>query len=157
MSMAMLGRAESDLPMHDLGYLLRYDELDIELIRPGGEYHSTNIEIAPGLYASHGVKCGKHGGAIKAIAMHNDSFAQGHAHKDMIQSQVRYERGRAKVIWSIQVPAMSVRDLGYTDDPDTAQGFVTITQHANGMWQPEMATYHEDSQTLLWRDEIYTA
>ena len=72
---ARLSRAGSDLPVLDLAYLLRYDELGIKIHRPPGDYHSVTIEIAPGLFARHGTKAGKHGGAMKAVERRDSSLA----------------------------------------------------------------------------------
>jgi hypothetical protein len=155
---AGISRAGESTPAIDLGYLLRYDELGIELVRPDGDYHSVTVEIAPGLHARHGTKAGVHGGAVKAIAARDSSLAQGHAHKLAMMTHVRYDADRkARTIWSLQVPAMCQRDLGYMEDPNTAQGFLTVTLHQDGSWHPEHAVFDEATGRLMWRDRVYTA
>lgn len=155
---ASISRAGETTPALDLGYLLRYDELGIELIRPDGDYHSVTVEIAPGLHARHGTKAGVHGGAVKAIAARDSSLAQGHAHKLAMMTHVRYDADRkARTIWSLQCPAMCQRDLGYMEDPNTAQGFLTVTLHPDGSWHPEHAVFDEASGRLFWRDRVYSA
>lgn len=155
---ARIARAGEDVPVMDLGFLLRYDELGIELARPSGDYHSVTLEIAPGLHARHGTKAGKHGGAVKAIEKHAGSVAQGHDHKQVLQQIVKYdEAGVAQSRWAISFGAMCSRDLGYVEDPDVGQGFLTITVHADGSWHPELARYDAASKRLYWRSECYTA
>lgn len=153
---ARIARAGDDLPVLDLGFLLRYDELGVELMRPSGDYHSVSVEIAPGLHARHGTKAGKHGGAVKAIEKHAGSVAQGHDHRQVLQQVVRYdEHGVAQSRWAISFGAMCARDLGYVEDPDVGQGFVTITVHADGSWHPEIARWDAAAGRLYWRDEVY--
>jgi hypothetical protein len=153
---ARIARAGDTLPVWDLGFLLRYDELGITVARPTGDYHSVTLEIAPGLFARHGTKAGKHGGAAKAIERRASSIAQGHDHKQVQQQIIRYDdAGIARSHWTISFGAMCLRDLGYVEDADTAQGFTTITVHADGSWHPEMARYDDATQTLYWRDERY--
>jgi hypothetical protein len=50
---------------------------------------------------------------------------------------------------------MAKRDLGYTDDPDIQQGFATVTIHADGYWNVELARYDDRRKTLVWRDQKY--
>lgn len=157
-SVARIARANDSIPVLDLGFLLRYDELGIELLRPTGDYHSVSVEIAPGLFGRHGTKAGKHGGAVKVIEKHAGSVGQGHDHKQVHQQVVRYdEQGRAQARWALSWGAMCERDLGYVEDPDVAQGFTTITVHEDGSWHPEIAKYDAAARTLFWRDERYVA
>lgn len=153
---ARLSRAGDTLPVLDLGFLLRYDELGITVVRPDGDYHATTLEIAPGLWGRHGTKAGKHGGAVKAIERRDGSLGQGHDHKMMAQQHVRYDdRGEARTYWTFAWGAMCQRDLGYVEDPDVAMGFSTITVHPGGRWHHEFAPWDAATQTLTWRDELY--
>ncbi len=156
---ARLARAGDTLPVMDLGFLLRYDELGIELVRPDGEYFSVTVEIAPGLHGRHGTKTsGKHGGSVKTIERRTTSMMQGHAHKAVSHLHTRYDdTGTARDLWTLDVPTMARRDIAssYQEDGDVAQGFWTIHQHADGSWHPHLARYDEASQTLYWHDEAY--
>jgi hypothetical protein len=153
---ARIARAGDTLPVMDLGFLLRYDELGINLIRPDGDYHALTVEIAPGLFGRHGTKAGKHGGAVKAIERRDASLGQGHDHKQLHQQLVRYDdAGVARSRWMMSWGAMCSRDLGYVEDPDVAQGFTSISVHADGSWHPEMARWDAATDTLYWRDERY--
>jgi hypothetical protein len=155
---ARIARAGDDVPVMDLGFLLRYDELGIDLARPSGDYHSVTLEIAPGLHARHGTKAGKHGGAVKAIEKHAGSVAQGHDHRQVLQQIIKYdEHGIAQARWAISFGAMCSRDLGYVEDPDVGQGFLTVTVHDDGSWHPELARYDAATKRLFWRNECYTA
>lgn len=155
---ARIARAGDTLPVMDLGFLLRYDELGINLIRPEGDYHAITVEIAPGLFGRHGTKAGKHGGAVKAVERRDASLGQGHDHKMVAQQHVRYDdRGEARTYWTFSWGAMCQRDLGYVEDPDVAQGFSTITLHPCGRWHHEFAPYDAATRTLTWRDERYEA
>lgn len=156
--LARLCPAEDELPALDLGRLLRYDELGITLIRPESEYHGVVIELAPGLFGRHGTKSGKHGGAVKAADRRPTHQAQGHDHKQVLHQHVVYsETGDARSYWTISTGAMCQRDLGYVEDPDTAQGFLTVTLHEDGSWHPELARYDAATRKLYWRGEQYAA
>lgn len=156
---ARIARAGDTLPVMDLGHLLRYDELGIDLVRPEGEYFSVTVEIAPGLNGRHGTKSGgKHGGSVKTIERRTGSMMQGHAHKLVTHLHTRYDdAGVARDLWTLDVPTMARRDIAssYMEDGDVAQGFWSIAQHADGSWHPEMARYDDSTRTLYWRDERY--
>lgn len=157
---ARIARAGDTMPVMDLGHLLRYDELGIELVRPAGEYFDVVVEIAPGLNGRHGTKTGgKHGGSVKTIERRACSQMQGHAHKAVAHLHTRYDdAGVARDLWTLDVPTMARRDIAssYMEDGDVAQGFWVISLHGDGTWHPEMARYDDAARTLYFRDERYT-
>lgn len=146
-------------PAFGLPQLLLLDDLAVEWIDPGGDYHGASIQIVPGDYGltgKHGTKAGKHGGAVKAIERRAASFVQGHDHKQGVFTIVRYDNdGIPRVLRTISLGAMCRRDLGYMDDPDTAQGFATVTWWPDGIWHVDLATWDHANQVLTWRDKRY--
>lgn len=147
----------AEYPWHDLTYVYGLDALGIEYVRPRGEYHHAEVQIAPGLSVTHGAHAGVTGGAHKAGARHEGSRAQGHDHKQAVTHVVRYRDGHAHVHVQVSGGAMCKRDLGYTPDPDTQQGFATVTVHHDGYWNIELARYDDRRGVLVWRDQRYEA
>jgi hypothetical protein len=144
-------------PWWDLEYMLGLDKLGVKYHRPEGEYHSVEVFLADSFSVAHGAKAGPHGGAPRDAAKHEGSRAVGHAHKASITVVVRYRNGSAIQHVHVSVPTMARRDLGYSDTPDSHQGFATLTKHADGTWNAELALYDDRRQQLWWRDQTYTA
>lgn len=152
-----LTRAEGDMPVMDIGFLLRYDELGIKLLRPDGDYHSVTAKIVDGLNARHGTKAGVHGGAVKTMSRRHTSMLGGHDHQQMLQQHVSYDdENVAHNLISCSIGAMCQRDLGYVEDPNVAQGFAVITDHGDDGFHVELARWDDRLQRLYFRDEVYT-
>lgn len=142
---------------HDLAYVYGLEAAGVDLVRPDGEYHEAEYELAPGLIVTHGTTHGPTGGAHKASARHEGSSMQGHDHKQAIIRVVRY-RNRERIIHThCSVGMMARPDLGYVPKPDTHLGFATVVIHPNGAWHIELAEYDDRSDTLLWRDQLIEA
>lgn len=150
-------RPDEEHPWWDLEYLMGLDKLGVTYHRPMGEYHSVELFITENFGVTHGAKAGPHGGAPKDAAKREHSSATGHAHKASLTVTVRYRDGRAIQHVHVSVPTMAQRDLGYTDLPDTHQGFATLTHHKDGTWNAELAIYDDHRKQLWWRDQTYTA
>lgn len=150
-------RPGDDHSWWDLSYMMGLDELGVTLHRPDGEYHESQLEVAPGLLLAHGTHAGPTGGAHKAVAArHESSRAQGHDHKQALAYVVRYRDGEPHQHVAVSVGTMARRDLGYAPDPDTQQGFATLTIHADGYWNVELARYDDRRKRLVWRDQLYS-
>ena len=144
-------------PWWDIEYMMGLDELGVTLHRAQGEYHESQLEIAPGLLLAHGTHAGPTGGAHKAIAArHETSRAQGHDHKQALTYVVRYRDGEPHQHVALSVGTMARRDLGYVADPDSQQGFATLTVHPDGYWNVELARYDDRRKRLVWRDQLYS-
>lgn len=145
------------LPVLDIGYLLRLDELGVEMIRAtdDGEYHHAQVRIAPGLVAGHGTKSGKHGGATKAGERLTCSWMQGHDHKQALAYLTRWDdERRAGDAALCSVGTLARRDLGYVEHAEAQQGLATVTVWPDGRFHIELARY--DGGELVWRDRRYT-
>lgn len=141
----------------DLEYMLQLDKLGIKYHRSEGEYHDVEIDIAPNWRGAHGAKGGQYGGAPKDQARHEGSRATGHAHKGSITITVRFRNGQPVQHIALSVPTMARRDLGYFPDPDSHQGFASVTAHHNGIVNAELALYSDLDKTLVWRDQMIEA
>lgn len=151
-------RPGEEHPWWDFAYLAGLDKLGVTYHRPEGEYHAAKVFVAPGLMVTHGTHSGPLGGAPKAASKHEKSRAQGHDHKQAVTYVVRYDdEDRAHQSVHVSVGTMARRDLGYTPDPDTQQGFATVVLHEDGYWNVELARYDDQRRRLVWRDSIYTA
>lgn len=142
---------------YDLEYLLGLDRLGVTYHRGDGEYHETEIMIAPGFSVAHGAKAGSYGGAAKDQARHEGSRGVGHDHRQALTAVVRYRDGVPHQHIAVSVGTMSRRNLGYTPDPDVVQGFATLTVWPDGYWNVELARYDDRREVLTWRDQRYAA
>lgn len=139
--------------------LLRLDEIGWTLESTGGgDYHDSTHQCLNDLVAIHGVKTGKHGGAmVEIMGWHGTSVAQGHDHKTALVRHVkRLPNGSEAAYWSWSLGAMSRRDLGYTHTRDVHQSFGVVTVWPDGRWQPELAVYDPQHDDVTYRDWRYT-
>lgn len=150
-------RPGEQYPWWDLEYMLGLDKLGVTYHRPDGEYHAAEVHIAPGLSVTHGSSAGPIGGAVKEMPRHEGSRAVGHDHKQSITHVVRYRDGEPRLHVAVSVGTMARRDLGYQPNPDTEQGFATVTVHPDGYWNIELARFDARRGRLVWRDQMYTA
>lgn len=155
---ARLARAGDDLPVLDLGFLLRYDELGIEVLRPDGDYHSVVAKIVEGLNVSHGTKSGPFGGAVKRMVRRIASMLTGHDHKQVVKQHTAYdEDDNAHLTISASVGCGCRRDLArsYAEDADAHLGFAVVTDHGKGSFNVELARYDDTKQELYFRGKLY--
>lgn len=144
---------ESDKPMLTMRQVFALDELRIDHVEPAGEYHDDTILIAPDLVALHGVKGGRDAAVKEQAIWEGASVCQGHAHKWQITGITkRLPGGGETQRFALNVPSMSLRDLGYSHAHDVAQGWMTLSLWPDGLWVPEMATFNPQSEAVLWRD-----
>lgn len=155
--LAGLTRAKGELPVMDLGYLLRFDELGVELIRPEGEYHAARAQIAPGLIAQHGTRTARKGSTGAAAAGEGlaCSILQGHDHRQGITYTTRIdEHGRPVQLVNVSV-GCSCRiegGIGYAPDPSWTNGDAVVVHDADGGWHVELVVW--DGDALRWRDYV---
>lgn len=155
---ARLARAGEEIPVLDLGNLLRYDELGIEVLRPDGEYHSVIAKLADGLNARHGTKSGPMGGAVKTKGRRSASQLGGHDHKQVSAQHVQYDDDdQVHLSVSASIGCGCRRELGgsYTEDSDIHLGFVVVTDHGNGSHNVEFARYDDRREELYFRGKLY--
>lgn len=153
--LAGLTRAEGELPVMDLGYLLRFDELGVELVRPEGEYHAARIVVADGLVAQHGTRSAPKGstGAAKAGEGLTCSLLQGHDHRQGISTLTRLnEHGEPVTLTHVAVGASCKikGGIGYSPDPAWQNGDAIVVHYPDGGWGVELVRW--DGTYLTWRD-----
>lgn len=155
---ARLARAGDTLPVLDLGHLLRYDELGIEVLRPDGDYHSVVAKLAEGLNVSHGTKSGPFGGAVKRILRRVASMLTGHDHKQSILQRVNYDEDDNAVLTvsaSIGCGCQRALARSYAEDADAHLGFAVVTDHGAGSFNVELARYDDTKRELYFRGKVY--
>lgn len=155
---ARLARAGDTLPVLDLGNLLRYDELGIEVLRPDGDYHSVVSKLAEGLNARHGTKSGPYGGAVKTMSRRTASQLSGHDHTQMIMQRTSYDDNDMPVMTlSASIGCGCQRELGrsYAEDADVHLGFAWVTDHGGGSFNVELARYDDARRELYFRENVY--
>lgn len=155
---ARLARAGDEIPVMDLGHLLRYDELGIEVLRPEGDYHSVVAKIVDGLNARHGTKSGPYGGATKTMSRRNSSQLSGHDHHQVLMQHVSYDDEDSPVITisaSIGCGASRAVARSYTEDADINMGFAVVTDHGGGSFNVELARYDDARRELFFRGARY--
>lgn len=155
---ARLARAGDTLPVLDLGHLLRYDELGIEVLRPDGDYHSVVAKIVEGLNARHGTKSGPMGGAVKTMSRRSTSQISGHDHKQMSTQHVMYDDEdvvELRVSASIGCGCQRALARTYVEDADIHLGVAVVTDHGGGVFNVELARYDDARQVLYFRDRVY--
>jgi hypothetical protein len=137
-------------------YLMRFDELGIELIEPDGKYTHAQDIISPELAARHGHLAGKNA-ASKSIERLDHSLVFGHTHAKSVTAKTLYDIDRVnRTIHSIENPAMCLIQggLGYAVDPNWSNGFTTFHVWDDGKFSFEQAIY--DDGELFWRDQRYS-
>lgn len=149
-------RPGDEYPYISMNMILKLPELGIKYFDTRGEYHDVVIEIADGLVALHGVKTGKHGGAIKEQdGWEGTSVVQGHDHSLQLTAVSKRKAGGHTQRYAISAGAMSLRDLGYSSTQDVDQGFAVITIWPDGSWHPDFALFNPETGVTTWRDWRY--
>lgn len=155
---ARLARAGDEIPVLDLGHLLRYDELGIEVLRPEGDYHSVVAKIVEGLNVAHGTKSGNFGGAVKRIVRRVASMLQGHDHKQLLKQVTAYDENDQAVLTiaaSIGCGCQRALARSYAEDADAHLGFAVVTDHGGGSFNVELARYDDTKRELYFRGKVY--
>ena len=156
--LATLKVAHSDERILDLERILRMDELGWKLASTqGGRYHDSVHAILDDVIGIHGVKTGKHGGALVEMATwEGATVIQGHDHKQTLARHVkRRVDGTESAHWSWSIGAMSRRDLGYDHKRDVHQGFGMMTVWPDGRWHPEIVSFDPQKGDVTYRDWRY--
>lgn len=138
--------------------MLRMDETGWELARTdGGEYFESEHRVLPDLMGLHGVRAGKHGGAVLEFdGWHGTSVAQGHDHTmALIRHVKRLPNGTEVAYWSWSLGAMTIRPHGYSHKRQVHQGFGVVTVFEDGSWVPEVVPYDPQRDVVMYRDWIF--
>lgn len=149
---------ELEIPVLDVGHLLRLDELGIEYIRPDGDYEHTQINVSNHLAARHGwiARKGSGASALGTLEHLGYSVVVGHTHRQSIVHKTRHDiNGTVSTLAACETGCMCEVEggLGYTVTPDWQNGFATAEIWPNGTFKLDLATFV--SGTLYYRDKKY--
>lgn len=155
---ALVPGQEPDLPLLDVGHILRLDELDIELIRPNGDYEHTQINLSPHLAARHGWIARKGSGASALATLEHLGFSVvvGHTHRQSLVHKTRHDINNTLTTLAACETGCMCRieeGLGYAVAPDWQNGFATANIWPDGTFKIDVATYVDGR--LYWRDQRY--
>jgi hypothetical protein len=148
---------ELELPVLDVGHLLRLDELGIEYVRPVGDYEHEQIKVSQYLAACHGwiARRGSGASALGTIEQLGYSVVHGHTHRQGIIHKTRHDiDGMTTVLAGCETGCMCRIDgLGYAKAPDWQNGFATAEVFPDGTFHLDLATYVDS--TLYFRGKQY--
>lgn len=142
----------------DLAYLLRLEELDIELVTSDlGTYPHPQIEIVPDkLLAMHGDKARKGAGNTPHAMSDGTSYGviHGHTHRAAVVSRTIRGTSKRQQLQSAEIGCLcTANGLGYTSSRSTdwQQGFATVEVWPDGHYHIDLASYQNG--VLVWRGE----
>lgn len=148
---------EPEIPVLDVGHILRLDELGIEYVRPVGDYEHEQIKVSQYLAACHGwiARRGSGASALGTIEHLGYSVVHGHTHRQGIIHKTRHDiDGRTTVLAGCETGCMCRIDgLGYTKAPDWQNGFATAEVYPDGTFHLDLATFVDN--TLYFRGKQY--
>lgn len=152
---------------HELGFLGRLDELDINIIDPHGKYDLAQIQLSDKLAVRHGWIARKGSGASSLATLDHLGYSVivGHTHRQSIVHQSKHEiDGKIRTVTGVETGCMcrveqTIGEDGriwpnYTPNPDWQQGFVTVRIHEDGFFNIDLARFVNG--VLLYGDQKYT-
>lgn len=150
---------DPDLPLLDIGHILRLDELGIDLVRPNGDYEHTQVNVSPHLAARHGWIARKGSGASALATLEHLGFSVvvGHTHRQSLVHKTRHDiNGTLTTLAACETGCMCriEEGLGYAVAPDWQNGFATAHIWPDGTFKIDVATYVQGN--LYWRDQRYS-
>lgn len=159
----------TDVNPYSLDHLLRFDELDVEMVRHHGlTYPLAFMEVVPddrmnaGLVALHGVRARK-GTGQSALATAKDrghGVIMGHCHRLGAVSFNQWTTdGQKRKVHAIEAGAIARTDstgLGYApiESNDQASGFVVLTIFEDNTIHPEIVSWENDQ--AIFRNQIWS-
>lgn len=157
---------EPERSVLDVAFLLRLDELGIELVDPHGPYDQAQHNLGDKLAVRHGWLVKKRSGetAIASLAHLGYSIIVGHTHRQSLVYSTDHDiNGSPTVIAGAEAGCMCTVQRkevngkwwpNYAVSPDWQQGFATATIWPDGTFKIDLATYV--NETLLYRDQRYS-
>ena len=156
-----VSRANEAKSVLDLDYLLRLDELGVELIGNDlGTYPHPQIEIVPNkLIAIHGDVARRHSGSSPHAASNGMSCGviHGHTHRAAVVSKTVRSPQKSYQLQSAEIGCLcKTNGLGYTSarTTDWQQGFATVSVWDDGHYQIDLASYQNG--VLVWRGKRWS-
>lgn len=142
----------------DLAYLLRLEELDIELVTSDlGTYPHPQIELVKDkLLAMHGDKARKGAGSTPHAMSDGTSYGviHGHTHRAAVVSRTIRGTSKRQQLQSAEIGCLcKANGLGYASSRSTdwQQGFATVTAWEDGHYHIDLASYQNG--VLVWQGE----
>lgn len=147
--------------VHDISYLLRLDELDIEYVDPKGPYDLAQINLGTKLAVRHGWIVRQKGGesAYQSLQKTGYSILVGHTHRQaIVQHTLKEIDGKPRQLLAAEIGCMCRLDPAVADDgrlfpsyapmPDWQLGFATVSLWPDGKFNVDLATYVNGA--LMW-------
>lgn len=149
---------DRELPIWNIGHLLRLEALGIDLINPNGGYSHAQAKVSKRLAARHGwlAKKGSGASALSTLEHLGYSIVVGHTHRQSLVHKTTHDiDGELTTLAAAETGCMCrIQDgLGYTVAPDWQNGFATAAIWPDGTFKLDLATYVNG--TLYWRDKRY--
>lgn len=147
-----------ELPALDVGHLLRLDELDIDYIRPDGDYEHIQINLSDHLAARHGwiAKKGSGTSALATLEHLGFSVIVGHTHRQSLVHKTTHDiNGSLSTLAACETGCMCQVEggLGYAVAPNWQNGFATAEIWPDGKFKIDLATFVNG--TLYYRNKRY--
>jgi hypothetical protein len=152
--------------VHDISFLMRLDELDIDYVDPRGPYDLAQVELSQNLAVRHGWITSPKGGqaAYKSLEKTGYSILVGHTHRQaLVQHSVPEINGRMRQLLAAEIGCMCrVDDVrhedgrmfpSYTPMADWQMGFATASIWPDGKFHIELATYVNG--VLMWSGQRF--
>lgn len=139
----------------DLAYLLRLDELGVELVTSDlGTYPHPMIKLAPRLVATHGDVARRRSGTSPHAAMEHleAGVIHGHTHRAAIVNKTIHSLEKSYTLQGAEIGCLcKPNGLGYTSSRSTdwQQGFATVSTWPDGHYQIDLASYQNG--VLVWQ------
>jgi predicted phosphodiesterase len=152
-------RATDERSALSLEWLLALDELGVVFHTDEDQrYDHSQLRLAPGLVARHGVATRRGAGASALAEMERamHGVVMGHCHRLGVVCRTMYDEfGEPRVMWAAEAGtlARTVGGLGYAPRPDWQQGALTITVGADGHSHVEPVC--EQAGRLCWRGQVW--
>jgi hypothetical protein len=156
---ALVPGEEPESPVLDIGHLMRLDELDIDYVKPDGDYEHTQINLSTHLAARHGWIARKGSGASALATLEHLGFSVvvGHTHRQSLVHKTRHDiNGNLTTLAACETGCMCLIEggLGYAVTPDWQNGFATAEIWPDGTFKLDLATYVNG--VLYHRDKRYS-
>ncbi len=151
---------------HNLAWLMRFDELGIELVNTNGTYEDAQIVLSKNLAVRHGwvVRQGSGVSALKTLEQTHHSIIVGHTHRQSIVYHTTHDVDHTPTtLVAVEAGCMcqinnQIDDSGkrfpsYGVYPDWQQGWAIINLHQDGKFYVSLANYV--NETLLYENQRY--
>lgn len=155
-----LKRAElpdlEESPVLSVDYLLRLDELKVDLVGEYANYEHGQYNISDYLAVRHGWYANKGSGksALNTLDHLGYSIIVGHTHRQAIVHKTTFDiHGNSTTLCAVEIGGscrIDITGLGFAPAPDWQQGGATVEVWPDGRFHVDLMTYVNSE--LYWRD-----